>query len=123
MRIKHFIKQVCKQYFRSAYCQKIIAINILFVFVALYFVVSFLILGIALYPILKEQFPDKDPLVIVNSYLFYWFLTDLVMRFFFQKLPVMSVKPLLILPVKRSKVVHYVLGKSVLSFFNFRSEE
>ncbi|HLV14655.1 MAG TPA: DUF5687 family protein [Xanthomarina sp.] len=119
MKIKHFINLEWKQYFRSAYWQKSIAINILLVFVALYFVVSFLILGIALYPILKEQFPDKDPLVIVNSYLFYWFLTDLVMRFFFQKLPVMSVKPLLILPVKRSKVVHYVLGKSVLSFFNF----
>jgi len=31
----------------------------------------------------------------------------------------MTVKPLLTLPIKRSKIVHYVLGKSALSFFNF----
>src|SRR5690606_24421095 len=92
--------------------------NILLVFVALYFLVSFLFLGIALYPILKDTFPEQDPLVIVNSYLFYWFLIDVIMRFFFQKLPVMSVKPLLTLPIKRAKIVHYVLGKSVFSFFN-----
>lgn len=119
MKLKHFISLEWKQYFRSAYWQKSMALNILLVFLALYFVVSFLFLGVALYPILKETFPDQDPLVIVNSYLFYWFLTDIVIRFFFQKLPVMSVKPLLTLPIKRRKVVHYVLGKSSFSFFNF----
>ena len=51
--------------------------------------------------------------------MFYWILADLLMRFFLQKLPVMSVKPLLTLPIKKNKMVHYVLGKSALSFFNF----
>lgn len=119
MTLKHFINLEWKQYFRSAYWQKSMALNVLLVFVALYFVVTFLALGIALYPILKDTFPDQDPLNIVNSYLFYWFLADVIMRFFFQKLPVMSVKPLLTLPVKRSKVVNYVLAKSCFSFFNF----
>ena len=119
MKLKHFLNLEWKQYFRSAYWQKSIALNVLLVFVALYFVVSFLFLGIALYPILKETFPDQDPLVIVNSYLFYWFLADMLMRFFFQKLPVITVKPLLTLPIKRSKIVHYVLCKSFFSFFNF----
>src|SRR5690606_10967854 len=41
------------------------------------------------------------------------------MRFFFQKLPLMCVKPLLTLPVKRSKIIHYDLGKSPVSFFDF----
>lgn len=119
MTLKHFINLEWKQYFRSAYWQKSMALNVLLVFVGLYFVVTFLALGIALYPILKDTFPDQDPLNIVNSYLFYWFLADVIMRFFFQKLPVMSVKPLLTLPVKRSKVVNYVLAKSCFSFFNF----
>ncbi|MFL0352914.1 DUF5687 family protein [Xanthomarina sp. GH4-25] len=118
MKLKHFINLEWKQYFRSAYWQKSMAINVLLVLVALYFVVTFLALGIALYPILKDAIPDQDPLVIVNSYLFYWFLADVIMRFFFQKLPVMSVKPLLTLPIKRPKVVHYVLRKSSFSFFN-----
>ena len=119
MKIKHFLNLEWKQYFRSSYWQKSIFLNILLVFFALYFVVMFLVMGVALYPLLKQSFPDQDPLIIVNSYLFYWFLVDLLMRFFFQKLPIMSVKPLLTLPVKRSKIIHFVLGKSALSFFNF----
>ena len=30
----------------------------------------------------------------------------------------MNIKPLLILPIKKTKLVHYVLGKSAFSFFN-----
>ena len=86
---------------------------------ALYFVAVFIGLGIGLLYLLKEGFPDQDPFVVANNYLFYWIIADLLMRFFLQKLPVMSVKPLLTLPIKRSTVVNYVLGKSALSFFNF----
>jgi hypothetical protein len=89
------------------------------VFLALYFVAMFLIMGVALYPLLKKMYPDDDPFIIANGFVFFWFLGDLFIRFFFQKLPVMSVKPLLTMPIKRSKVVNYVLGKSGFSFFNF----
>jgi hypothetical protein len=116
--IKHFINFEWKQFFRSSYWKKSIAINILMVFLALYFILIFLALGIGLYPILKKQFPDADPLIILNGFLFYWFLADLTLRFFLQKLPVLTVKPFLILPIKRSSIVNYVLGKSVVSFFN-----
>lgn len=117
--IKHFINLEWKQYFRSSYWQKNMALNILMVFLALYFIGVFLILGFGLLPILKKVFPEQDPFVVVNGFIFFWIMIDLLMRFFLQKLPVMSVKPLLTLPVKRSSVVHYVLGKSALSFFNF----
>ena len=117
--ISHFINLEWKEFFRSSYWQKSIGLKILMGFLALYFILTFLAIGFGLYPILKEKFPESDPLIIVNGFLFYWFLADLMMRFFLQKLPVMSVKPLLILPIKHNKIVHYVLGKSILSFFNF----
>ncbi len=117
--IKHFLNLEWKQYFRSSYWQKNLLLNILLVFFALYFVAMFLIMGFALYPILKKVYPDSDPFVVANGFLFFWFLGDLFIRFFFQKLPVMSVKPLLTLPIKRSSVVNYVLGKSATNFFNF----
>jgi hypothetical protein len=117
--IKHFLRLEWKQYFRSSYWQKNLLINILMVFLALYFVAMFLIMGVALYPLLKKMYPDDDPFIIANGFVFFWFLGDLFIRFFFQKLPVMSVKPLLTMPIKRSKVVNYVLGKSGFSFFNF----
>lgn len=119
MKLKHFLNLEWKQLFRSSHWQKSVALNILLIFVALYFMGTFLVMGIALYPMLKKMYPEQDPLLMLNSFLFYWILADIVMRFFFQKLPVMSVKSLLTLPVKRSKVVHYVLRKSMLSFFNF----
>ncbi len=117
--IKHFLNLEWKQYFRSSYWQKNIALNILLVFFALYFVVMFLGLGFGLLFILKNTFPDQDAFVVANGFIFYWIIGDLLMRFFLQKLPVMSVKPLLTLPIKRSTIVNFVLGKSALSFFNF----
>ena len=116
--IWRFINLEWKQFFRSSHWQKSIAINILMIFVAVYFIVVFLVLGFALYAILTELFPDTDPFVKLNGFIFYWILFDLLIRFFFQKLPVMSVKPLLVLPVKRGKAVHYVLRKSSLHFLN-----
>jgi len=117
--IKHFLNLEWKQYFRSSYWQKNMAMNILLVFFALYFVVIFLALGFGLLPILKKVYPEQDPFVVANGFIFFWIIGDLMMRFFLQKLPVMSVKPLLTLPIKRSTVVNFVLGKSALSFFNF----
>lgn len=117
--IKHFINFEWKQFFRSSYWQKSIALNILMAFLALYFILTFLALGVSLFPILDKQFPESDPLIILNGFLFYWFLADLLMRFFLQKLPVMNIKPFLVLPLKRGNILHYVLGKSAISFFNF----
>ena len=55
---------------------------------------------------------------MVNSYLLFAILGDLVFRYLMQKLPIMNIKPLLILPIKKNKLVHYVLGKSAFSIFN-----
>lgn len=117
--IKQFLSLEWKSFFRSASFGKSLGIKIFMGFMALYFIVIFLIMGVGLFPILKKLFPEQDPLYIVNNYLFYWLLADLLFRFFFQKLPVMQVKPLLTLPISRNTVVNYVLGKSALSFFNF----
>lgn len=117
--ISKFISLEWKQFFRSASFGKSLALKILMGFFALYFIVTFLALGVGLYPGLKKAFPDQDPFIIVNQVIFYWVLMELLIRFFFQKLPVMSVKPLLTLPVKRNTVVNYVLGKSTLAFINF----
>jgi hypothetical protein len=116
--ISHFLKLEWKQYFRSANWQKSVFLNILLVFFALYFAASFLVVGIGGYFILKKQFPEQDPLVLVNSFLMYAIVGDLVFRYLMQKLPVMNIKPLLVLPIKKSKIVHFILLKSSFSFFN-----
>jgi len=117
--IGHFLKLEWKQYFRSSYWQKSIVLNVFLVFFALLMVVNFLSLGVASFFLIEEQMPGKDPLKVVNSFLIFAVFGDLVFRYLMQKLPVMNIKPMLILPVKKSKLVHYVLGKSTMSFFNF----
>lgn len=118
MTLKQFLNLEWKQFFRSSHWQKSMALNIVLVFFAVYFMLSFLALGLSVVPLIVKFAPEQEVFVVLNSYLFYWILAELFIRFFFQKLPVMSVKPLLTLNVKRSKVVHYVLGKSAISFFN-----
>lgn len=119
--ISHFLKLEWKEYFRSAHWQKGIGIKILMGFFALYFIAIFLGIGIGGYYILKKEFPEQDPFQLVNSYLLFAIFGDLVFRYLMQKIPVMKIKPLLVLPIPKSKLVHYVLGKSAISFFNFFS--
>ena len=113
---KHFISLEWKSFLRSASFGTSLAIKILIGFFAAYFVVMFLLLGFALYPILREN--GLEPLQTVNKFLIYYLVLDLVIRFFLQKLPVLNIRPLLTLPIKRNTIVNYTLGKTALSFFN-----
>ena len=74
--IKHFLKLEWKSFIRSASFGKGLAIKILMGFLALYFIAMFLGMGLLMYPGLKEIYPEKDPLIIVNSFLFYWILAE-----------------------------------------------
>lgn len=117
--LKHFLSLEWKSFFRSASFGKSLGIKIFMAFIALYFMTIFLFLGFFMFKILKEIYPERDPFIVFNGIIFFWVLGDLVVRFFFQKLPTMHVKPLLTLPVKRKTIVNYVLGKSLTAFINF----
>ena len=116
---KHFISLQWKAFVRSSSFGKSLGLKILMGFLALYFSVIFLMLGIGLYPLLKEFFPKEEPLFMANHFLLSWFVLELVVRFMVQTLPVISIKPLLATPISKGKVVDYVLVKSLFSFFNF----
>jgi hypothetical protein len=115
---KHFINLELKAFFRSASVGKSIGLKLLLGFLVVYFLVAFLALGVALYPLLEENFPNQKPLAIVNTFVIYWLFFELVLRFFMQSLPVMNIKPLLIIPVKKQAVIHFVLLKSLTSVYN-----
>ncbi|WP_132795169.1 DUF5687 family protein [Tenacibaculum skagerrakense] len=116
--ISRFLSLEWKQFFRSMFWQKSIAVNILMGVFALYFVIVFSFLGFQSFYILKKELPNQDPLKIVNGILLFYVIGDLIFRYIMQKLPVMNVKPLLVLNIRKSKLVNYVLSKSIFSFFN-----
>jgi len=85
--------------------------------VALYFIACFAILGTAVFFILKEE--GMEPLQTINRFMIYYLVMDLLIRYFLQKMPVMNIRPLLTLPINKSTIVHFSLGKTSLSFFNW----
>lgn len=115
--IKRFLDLEWKSFFRSASFKTNLALKILMVFGAIWMIGSFLMLGFGAYFIIKKEL-DVDPLEVVNRFLVYYIIFDLAMRYFLQKMPVTNIKPLLYLPITRSQVVNYSIGKTLISFFN-----
>ncbi len=113
---KRFIYLEWKAFTRSASFATNIALKIVTGFIAIYFTLVFLALGIGAFYIIKKM--NLDPLITVNKFMIYYVLTDLVIRFMLQKIPLMNIRPLLIFPIEKSTIVHFSLGKTILSFFN-----
>lgn len=119
--VKQFLKLEWKSFFRSASFGQSLGLKILMGFLGIYFLVSFLILGIALYPALEEVMPDQKPMVLLNDFVLLWLVAELFMRFMLQTLPVVNIKHLMIHNIKRKTIIHYVLVKSLFSFYNILS--
>lgn len=118
MQISDFLRLEWLQFRRAAYFQKGLIVKIFLAFIVLYFSATALLLGVGVFFIAKKTVPDVDPLVTVNNVLILWIVADVLLRYFFQQLPVLNVKPLMSLPVSRHRVVRFVLLKSLISFFN-----
>ncbi len=115
--IKKFIFLEWKAFIRSASFSKNLAMKILLGFLMIYFSLIFIGMGVGAFYILKKM--NLEPLQTVNKFLIYYFLFDLIIRLLLQSIPVLNIKPLLVLPFKKPTIVHFSLGKTVLSFFNW----
>ncbi len=118
MKLSKFSSFEWKKFSRSSYFEKGVVVKILLILGALYFIGLAAFLGFAIIFGLEKAIPDQDPFVTLNNFLIYYVLADLGFRYFLQQLPVMNIKPFMIIPVKRSKVINYLLLKTSLSFFN-----
>ncbi|TXB62399.1 DUF5687 family protein [Phaeodactylibacter luteus] len=107
-----------KAQLRSPFWERGLAINIILGLFALYLLLNFLALGYFLDVILAEAMPDEDPFRLLNRLLFYSWAGGLLMRFLMQSFPVLDIKPYLLLPLPRSRLFHYLLGRSALNVFN-----
>ncbi|UWY29280.1 DUF5687 family protein [Flavobacterium sp. TR2] len=115
--IKKFIYLEWKAFIRSASFGKNLTMKIIIGFLMIYFSLIFIGMGVGAFYVLKEM--KLEPLQTVNKFLIYYFLSDLMIRLLLQSIPVLNIKPLLVLPFKKTTIVHFSLGKTVLSFFNW----
>lgn len=116
--IKKFLYLEWKAFIRSASFGNSLAMKIVMGFFAAYFMVSFFILGIGVFFIIKEEL-NLEPLATVNKYLIFYFLADLCVRLALQKIPVLNIKPLLLMNIQKSTIIRFTLGKTIFSVFNF----
>ncbi|SHG51502.1 DUF5687 family protein [Flavobacterium defluvii] len=115
--IKKFIYLEWKAFIRSASFGKNLTMKIIIGFLMIYFSLIFIAMGVGAFYVLKDM--HLEPFSTINRFLIYYFLFDLVIRLLLQSIPVLNIKPLLILPFKKPVIVHFSLGKTVLSFFNW----
>ncbi|WP_396597652.1 DUF5687 family protein [Dokdonia sp. R86516] len=115
--VKQFISLEWKAFFRSASFQTNLALKILMIFGVLMMILYLGGAGVGLYFLLEKM--DLEPFTTVNMFMIYYVVGDLIIRYMGQKMPVVNIKPLLLLPFKKTKIVKFALGKTVLSFWNW----
>ena len=115
--IKQFIRLEWKSFTRSASFKVNLALKILMLLGALFGILYFLALGVGASFLLEHQI-SPNPLEVINRFLIFYLLADLVMRYFLQKMPILNIKPLLYLPLTKNQVVSFGINKTILSFFN-----
>jgi hypothetical protein len=74
-----------------------------------------LLLGMFLQPIIVELLGQEDPVLFLNSSLVFYFLVEIIYRYFVQRLPVFELESFLHLPIPRSGIIHYLLIRSFIS--------
>jgi len=85
---------------------------------AIYLIINMVVLGFILGSIIEEYFPDQDLLEVAGGLIVYYFIGDILTRYFIQKFPAFSIKPYKILPIKKGAIAHNFLFRSLGSFFN-----
>ncbi|MCG8410817.1 MAG: DUF5687 family protein [Bacteroidales bacterium] len=115
---KWFLSNQWKEMTRSSLWQKSLVVNLIIGFFVLLMCLYLIALGVFIDSILKELYPDKDPFLVLNGGLLYYFGIDLLIRFFLYKLPVIRIESYLHLPIKKSKILNFILLKSSINIFN-----
>lgn len=74
--------------------------------------------GVSFVGIFESVAPNMEPYHVLNSGLIFVLALDFLMRFPLQHTPTQEVKPYLLLPVKRNRILDFLLIRSGLNSFN-----
>lgn len=108
-----------KKFSRSPAFTKEITASIFLGLMALMMVGYTLGLGFGLNAIITNVLNKSDSFTFLNMLLLYYFVVEFVMRYMIQNVPVLDIQPYLHLPIKRSRIMHFLLVKSLVHVLNF----
>jgi len=114
-----FLKLQTLKAYRSVSLSRNLIGGIFMAFLTFIFLASLLIIASALGRILGKVIEAQPVIPFLNTQLLYFFLAEVLYRFFVQKLPLIELRNFLHLPIKRSKILHYLLGRSFFTPLSF----
>ena len=88
-------------------------------FMIVYWAAIFLFLGVSLPFMFEGLVPNMEPYHIMNQGFIYVMLADFLIRFMAQPSVSQEIKPYLLMPVKRKKLISLLLLRSGLDSYNF----
>ncbi|WP_304517492.1 DUF5687 family protein [Cecembia rubra] len=100
---------------RSTSFAKSALVAIFLAFLAVILLSYVLLLGIFLKEIIEKGFDSSDAYATLSGVLIYFYLFEFMYRYFVQKLPVMELQSFLHLPLKKSRIIQFLLGRSFVS--------
>ncbi|MCL6257827.1 DUF5687 family protein [Aquiflexum sp. TKW24L] len=100
---------------RSTSFAKSALVAIFLAFLALLLLSYVVMLGLFLKPIIEKGFESNDAYATLSGVMVYFFLFEFMYRYFVQKLPVIELERFLHLPIKKSNIIHFLLGRSFVS--------
>jgi hypothetical protein len=110
-----FIRLEMLKRLRSTSFARSLAIGIFLAILAILLLAYLLLMGVALRYLIQEFFNPEDNTIFLNSYLIFYFLFEIIFRYFIQQLPVFSLENFLHLPIPKSGIIHYLLVSSFIS--------
>lgn len=110
-----FLKLEWLKLYRSSSFGRSLIKGLLMTFLAILLLGYLAILGIYLSDIIVSVFGRKEQIPVVNRYLFYFFALEFFYRYFVQRLPVMEIEKYLHLPIAKSRIIHFLLLRSLVS--------
>lgn len=113
-----FAKHTWLGFIRSPALTRKIIEGVIIGFFAIYTAVGLMALGYAAPSLIREFMPGANPTEIVAGAFCAYLLMDILLRYFVQKFPAMTIKPYLLLPISKSKIVRYMLVRALFSPFN-----
>lgn len=100
---------------RSTAFAKSVLVAVFLAFLAVLLLGYVLIAGLFLREIIVKGLEKEDAYAFLSANLIFFYLTEFMYRYFLQKLPVLDLQNFLHLPIKKKWLMHFLLGKSVIS--------
>ncbi len=107
---------IWKSFIRNERWRRSLFVRIFYIFITLYLLLLFFILGHEINKILANV--GGDPVNKFNSFLIWYMAVDLLIRCMLQPVPALQTVPYLRLRIRRSRLINHILVRSTANIFN-----